>query len=173
MKTYRGIRANGAVIGMPTNEYIILDLCSDALSVPSTARVSNAFFSGIRMLGKQSSVFSIPDNSSSLRLAESGGIDLSPHSSKGILFNALLPSSTIVFCHPDSFFSQFAHSFAARAVPLSIRDCLSDNAIFNLWQYINERRVEIGNRKRRMVEGMNRDFFREASCSGQVIPGIN
>ena len=86
-----GTSAKGALIGIPIKEYIILDLCSPCLSVPSVRKSSRTLSCGISVDGNDTSTFSLPDNSSvSLRL-ESGGIDLSPHSSYGILFKAWLP----------------------------------------------------------------------------------
>jgi len=131
---YTGMIATGADIGIPINEYIILLLCRLCLSVANFVKTLETSASGINVVGKETSTFSLPESFSSLRRAEMGGIDFNPHSSYGILFKAWLPYSTTFFCHPDSFFSQFAHVLAAHAVLLSRNDCCSVVVTLSLWQ---------------------------------------
>ncbi len=131
LRTYTGRRATGAVIGMPIKQYIIRDLWSVCLSVPNFFKTSVTVFSGINVDGNDTSTASFPDSSSAFRRAERGGIDFSPHSSYGILLSAAFPYSTTFFCQPDSFFSQFAHRFAALVVLLSSKLCFSVVAMFS------------------------------------------
>ncbi len=101
-----------------------------------------------------------PCSSSSFRLADSGGTDLSPHSSYGIRLKALFPYSTMVFCQPLSFFSQPSHSFAARPWILLTKVCRSVVTMFRRWQYSSVLRVEIGRRNKRIAPAAGGAFPR-------------
>lgn len=79
--TYTGTRANGALIGIPTKHHNSLLLCSDSRSVASVLNTLVAFVVGIIVSGKTRWFLSFPSISSSLRLVDRGGTDLSPHSS--------------------------------------------------------------------------------------------
>ena len=87
-ETYTGIRAIGALNGIATNDHSILFLCKLCLSVANVLKTFDTSASGINVVGKETSTFSLPDSSSTFRRAERGGIDFSPHSSYGILFRA-------------------------------------------------------------------------------------
>src|SRR3569833_1341171 len=80
-RTYMGMRAMGAVKGMPTMHHINFFLWKLSRSVLKVFRMLETLSAGTKVLGKTTSAGRVCPSSSSRRLVDSGGTDLRPHSS--------------------------------------------------------------------------------------------
>src|SRR3569833_3396189 len=77
-RTYMGMRAMGAVKGMPTMHHINFFLWKLSRSVLKVFRMLETLSAGTKVLGKTTSAGRVCPSSSSRRLVDSGGTDLRP-----------------------------------------------------------------------------------------------